>query len=260
MTSVSSHASKSQAGASLEQRLDAYSAQAAAQSKSGGPSWPRYAAAAGAGLALATATGAAIIHTSGPVTVNVPASGGFSGAINTAPINFGGGAGTKLNLHAGAFSNSFGSRTRGVAPYGIAGGGVLTNGNGTAQRLNSGKRISSGAGPFGNLGRVNGHRSTSFGGSSNFGQWGFSTTGFAGVRFTVGGQTHYGWIRLEVSTQDGVNPSALTALDWAWNTVANQRILAGQVNTVPEPTSLALMLLASGSAGVLAWRRRRKAG
>jgi hypothetical protein len=50
----------------------------------------------------------------------------------------------------------------------------------------------------------------------------------------------------------------LEAVDWAYNN-AGGGISAdqGDPNAVPEPGSKALALLALGSAGVLAWRRRR---
>jgi hypothetical protein len=90
---------------------------------------------------------------------------------------------------------------------------------------------------------------TSFGGV--YGRWNASENAFAGVRFQIGGADHFAWIRLHVGDTDGI-PSSLTAIDWAYESEAGQGIKAGEI---PEPSTLAL--LATGAAGLLAWRRRR---
>ena len=92
-----------------------------------------------------------------------------------------------------------------------------------------------------------------------------SATGFAAFRVAAGtlsGQPafDYCWIRL-VWTDPGKPgfPTKLTAIDWACNMTPNQPIEAGATSaSVPEPSSLTLALLATGAAGVLAWRRRRQ--
>ena len=82
-----------------------------------------------------------------------------------------------------------------------------------------------------------------------------SATGFAGFQFDDG---EVGWIRLKWQdvNSDGY-PDQLTAIDWAYNSTPGESILAGQT-AVPEPGSLSLALLAAGSAGVLALRKRRR--
>jgi hypothetical protein len=79
----------------------------------------------------------------------------------------------------------------------------------------------------------------------------YGTTGFAGVRFNIGGQPHYAWLRLQINAAG----DALTIIDWAYEDQPNTAISAG---ATPEPGSGALVglgLLALGARGV---RHRRK--
>jgi hypothetical protein len=91
-------------------------------------------------------------------------------------------------------------------------------------------------------------------------------TGFAGFRFytgTAGGMPlyHYGWIR--VRWDDSVVlrykdfAQFLTVIDWAYNNIVGQPIHVGDTQSVPEPSTLVLALLAAGVTGVQAWRRIR---
>ena len=76
------------------------------------------------------------------------------------------------------------------------------------------------------------------------------TTGYIGVKLSLGGQTKYGWVG--VIYNDVANTIVLT--DFAYENTANTAILAG---AVPEPGSA--LLLAMGAAGVAAQRRRKLA-
>lgn len=94
----------------------------------------------------------------------------------------------------------------------------------------------------------------------------YTATGFAGVRFdTVGGSAkHHGWVRLRLTNNGygGFTPHAqvgrVDVIDWAYNTVPDAPIAAGQI---PEPTSAALGTLgalALGASGVRKIRRERR--
>jgi len=81
-------------------------------------------------------------------------------------------------------------------------------------------------------------------------------TGFLGVRFKIGADDHYAWVRITVapqSTTPGSRPRAITIHEWAYEDVAGAGIAAGD-GVVPEPTSLGLLAL--GSLGLARHRRR----
>ena len=80
------------------------------------------------------------------------------------------------------------------------------------------------------------------------------SSAYLGVRFDASGQDHLGWVQITVNNRD---TSSLQVDGYAYNDVAGAPINAGDLGAVPEPTSL--LLFASGAAGVLALRRRRKA-
>ena len=95
------------------------------------------------------------------------------------------------------------------------------------------------------------------------GQWlGDGTTvqtGYVGFKFqTTDGSTHYGWFQISLDpnafNDDTTGTPSTTVLGWAYNSVADQGILAGQI---PEPNSIALALLGAGAAGLMYWRRKR---
>lgn len=77
-----------------------------------------------------------------------------------------------------------------------------------------------------------------------------ATDAYIGLSFPIAGQTHFGWIRVDIDNAAGT----FLIKDWAYEDVAGQGIAAG---AVPEPG--ALSLLAVGASGVLAMRRRKQA-
>jgi len=84
--------------------------------------------------------------------------------------------------------------------------------------------------------------------------WAFGGTGYLGLRFQIGGQSHYGWAALTVSLEykRGPGPFDEVLTGYAYDTVANQALTAGQA---PEPGTLGLLAL--GSLGLGFWRRRK---
>jgi hypothetical protein len=132
---------------------------------------------------------------------------------------------------------------------------VGENGN-LARRLSSGAKISAGAGIYGGYGQLHHQSSTNARGNFAPGQ-----TGIVGLAIGTGANQHFGWIRLDFHNSAGGYPISITAIDWAYNTIAGQSINAGQQSlpsSTPEPGTTSLALLAAGSAGVLAWRKSRK--
>ncbi len=95
----------------------------------------------------------------------------------------------------------------------------------------------------------------------------YTATGFAGVRFdTAGGNAkHNGWVRLRI-TNNGVGGTftqryqvgKIDVLDWAYNSIPDAPIAAGQI---PEPSAAALGTLgalALGASSVRAIGRKRR--
>ena len=74
--------------------------------------------------------------------------------------------------------------------------------------------------------------------------------GFIGVKFNT---DQFGWIRVNMN---GAPINSFTIVDYAY-AGRGESIFAGQIAAVPEPSSLCLLAL--GSVGIMAWRRRRAA-
>jgi len=92
----------------------------------------------------------------------------------------------------------------------------------------------------------------------------FANTGnkFMGFKFNISGETHYGWALLNARTgvQDGRTGIQTTLLGYAYDTVANEAIHAGQMRAeaprfsrAPEAGTLAALAL-----GWPVWRRQEE--
>ena len=81
-----------------------------------------------------------------------------------------------------------------------------------------------------------------------------TATGYAGFQ----SQGHLGWIHLNL-TRGSNGLTGFTIIDWAYNDVVGGGINAGQMPAaaVPEPGTMAMGLLASGAAGLVALRRAK---
>jgi hypothetical protein len=95
-----------------------------------------------------------------------------------------------------------------------------------------------------------------------YGPWANQINRYLGVAFIIDGATHYGWIRLSVTIAQ-YEPMTATVTGYAYETVANQSIHAGQLSdeaSAPaESAPLAkpsLGVLALGSQGMALWRRQ----
>jgi len=80
-------------------------------------------------------------------------------------------------------------------------------------------------------------------------------TGYVGFR----SQGHLGWIHLKITGDGRQAPTSFTIIDYAYNDVSGGGINAGQTTSaaVPEPGTMAMGLLASGAAGLVALRRAK---
>jgi hypothetical protein len=238
-------------------------------------SWPTYAAAAGSALAMATGASANTIQYSGIQNVTVTQIAAGSANANIIGIDIDGlGHYFSLELRnqtgqfvcpgrsSGAFCNS--GSTSGTGQFLAArhvgfllasSSGVVFDDPSSAIALNFNLASNINRGLEDRLGIFHGS-DTSVG---NIGHFVPGQPGFAGIRL---GANQYGWIRLSLSNDSSGHVQSMTAIDWAINTDGG--ILAGQTSNesspTPEPNSGAMALLAAGSAGVLAWRRRQNAG
>jgi hypothetical protein len=93
------------------------------------------------------------------------------------------------------------------------------------------------------------------------GKWGNAGDKYLGLRFDINGQAHYGWAEFKVVGYVSFFSAYLdsTLLGYAYDTVANQAIKAGQTTSAPSatPEPATLGLLALGFLGLAAWRRRK---
>jgi len=93
------------------------------------------------------------------------------------------------------------------------------------------------------------------------GHWVNVTNGYLGLKFRIGGKTHYGWARMTVETGAPPTPNAprisATLTGYAYETIPNKPIIAGKTKgpdvVTVQPASLGR--LAQGSAGLAAWRK-----
>ena len=67
--------------------------------------------------------------------------------------------------------------------------------------------------------------------TGTFGVWSYSIDRYLGLKLIVGGNTYYGWARMQIDVVTGI-PSC-TIKDYAYNSIPNQPILAGETGTVP---------------------------
>ena len=95
------------------------------------------------------------------------------------------------------------------------------------------------------------------------GNWGGNPTNrYLGVRFLIHGKTHYGWVRLTVTTAPR-KPISATITAYAYETVANKKIQAGIAGSASASEAQAhyqiqtpaLGMLALGADGMALWRR-----
>jgi hypothetical protein len=111
------------------------------------------------------------------------------------------------------------------------------------------------------------------------GQWTNVKNRYLGVKFSIKGKTHYGWVRLNV---EHTPPTGIDAMitGYAYETIVGKSIKAGQThgkaddltdkdfgpgasltNPIPDtPQPASLGMLALGAQGVPLWRREESVG
>jgi hypothetical protein len=93
------------------------------------------------------------------------------------------------------------------------------------------------------------------------GKWGENHPNrYLGVKFKIDGATHYGWIRVKVTSRKGYLAATIT--EYGYETVANKSLDAGlstasaddQAEEVRQPVGASLGALALGADGLAIWR------
>ncbi len=104
-------------------------------------------------------------------------------------------------------------------------------------------------------------------GTYSRGYWGGNEKNrYVGVRFLINGQTHYGWIRLTVTTDPNRHHPSMSAeiTAYAYETVPNKPVKAGTATLAATDVQSAkntqhvgpsLGMLAAGAEGMPLWRR-----
>jgi hypothetical protein len=100
--------------------------------------------------------------------------------------------------------------------------------------------------------------------SRSDGPWKQAQSTYLGLRFSVNGETHYGWARMTVNAKTGI---IATLTGYAYETIPNKPIFAGQTSgpaeasyfapdlIAPAPRAASLGMLARGSDAIAIWRR-----
>jgi hypothetical protein len=236
--------------------------------------WQLYATVTGSALAMASSASASVIWGGGPISTptlsNVAAStttGGGHGTLRNIQLKtiHGANAGTGFSFGVEQHLFATGMQTGSAFLKNSAAnmGFLFTDAREMVKKLGANGKISAlsafAASAF--EGGAPKLASSCTGPGCIFGRegWTPSAFGFAGFQFEANGHPDYGWIELKYTLGSNGLADAVTVEAWAYdNTGAS--IKAGQIvgSSTPEPSTVAMAMLAAGAAGVAALRRRRK--
>lgn len=195
-----------------------------------------YSLAAGAAACTASAAADAAVIWSGPQNIAINLG-------NSQTINLDGDAFNDIVLKNYVFSGgNYQGATVSFAPGKLVG---FQPGLAYVSALAAGAPINAGTvGPtfFGSM---------AYGAANPNAQFNNVTDAFIGLSFPAGGNSYYGWLRVDVNNAAGT----FVVKDWAYESNADGGIAAGD-GIVPEPGSLGL--LAAGGLGLAALRRRQR--
>jgi len=167
--------------------------------------------------------------------------------------------GVKAGHHGGAFPTN-GSYSEGnlMALPRVSPNRFLMNSSHLAEALLPGQPVGPNAKWNHQWGRMESCEARSDQSVSDRGQWLNVKTRYLGLAFSIQGQIHYGWARLNVSQSGCVITAVLTG--YAYETIPGKPITTGKTSgpsevAATEGMAPTLGLLAKGSIGLDAWRR-----
>lgn len=252
----------------LRSRLSAYSVASKTLTRRRWTQADVYAAAAGATLALTTGASASIIWSGlQNLVLTIPETGVEFNRHVQLTVNLGGTNFFRAKLTAnrntftdtvesGDYTNTYTYTDQDARAYLRTGASFFTSG-GYAQKFAQSSLIGPTGGDVNNA-VLHDRSVTAYGNDNTYGYFSRNDSGLVGIRFQRSGQSHYGWVRVKLAdTNNNGFVNQLTVVEWAYENDPNTALLAGVV-PVPEPGTLSLSLLAMGSAGVIALRRRRQ--
>ena len=214
------------------------------QERNANARWLTYVAATGAAVAAGEVQGETL-RFAGPG--NIGANGSVALDLNGDSVN----DVTIYNLNSTSFYSSGGGR---AAASGSILGVVITNSYGTflyAHKFSNFSSIDPSADIYAD---TQGYLRD--GNGFYYSGWGYYPgPGLLGVRFDIGGNSHMGFVELEVDGSpngSGLAGNIPVILSFGYETEPDTPLST----PVPEPSSLGL--LASGAVGLAAWRRRRR--
>jgi hypothetical protein len=204
-------------------------------------------------LAAAQPADAKVVYTAANTKLNF-------GSVGMLPLDLNNDGTADLTFFGGSASVGYGDL---LGVYGDA-GGVFVGANNSASALVWGDRVgpkdvfSAGVAV---MAEVSGCHASTCGYRGKFIK---THDRYLGVRFSIHGQSHYGWVSVNV----GNDPSGAVLTGYAYETIPNKPIMAGEKSgpvvaggtdmnemRAPSPQPATLGVLARGADGLAVWRR-----
>jgi MYXO-CTERM domain-containing protein len=216
--------------------------------------WYAYAlAGAGAVAAAPPAHAVGIIFTPANTTITASCSGSFcTGASSVLQVDLDNNAVIDFTLQADVVSSAAFLHFAGT---GSTAAGAFRNGtNLTTPFLTAGTSIGPAGAGFSYVTAAHILNPSSVWGNGD---------GYLGLEFHLPSDpnpsdVNYAWAELNLSF-NGTNSYSVTLEGFAYQSIPNTPIMAGDTGITPEPGTAGLALLALGACGLAAWRRRKQA-
>ncbi len=120
----------------------------------------------------------------------------------------------------------------------LNGSSILTNGSGYPLKMNLNEVINSNGSWSNSANQIliaKSYAGLTYVLNSSVGNWMNTINGFLGLKIVSGSQTYYGWVRLSININVPPTIGSFKIIDYAYNSISNQPILAGQT-TCALPT------------------------